>query len=138
MNIPATRPSEDLPALEFPAGIPGFGELRQFALAHWGGPDSPYSQLLSLEEPDVKFLVSPPDAFYDNYAVELEDEQAAMLDLTDPADALVLVVVNLTEPIENTTANLLGPLIVNTRTRKAAQIVLEDSQYDASYSLVHK
>lgn len=136
MSTPRPRPpSDEIPELEFPAGLPGFTELRRFALAQWGGPYSPYSQLQSLEQAEVAFLVAPPDAFFDDYGVELPDEEATLLRLTDPADALVLVLITLTEPMEDATANLLGPLIVNTRARLAAQVVLPDSPYGTKVRL---
>lgn len=62
-----------------------------------------------------------------SYAPELTDEQAAGLELTDPADAMLLVVAN---PGASggapTTVNLLAPIVVNARTAVGAQLILED------------
>ena len=41
-------------------------------------------------------------------------------------DLLTLVVVTLGASAEDATANLLAPVLVNHRTRKAAQVVLDD------------
>ena len=41
-------------------------------------------------------------------------------------DLLTLVVVTLGESAEDATANLLAPVLVNHRTRRAAQVVLDD------------
>lgn len=115
----------DLPELTFPLGLPGFAGLRRFGLAQWGGPDSPYSRLVALEQPETAFLVAPPEEFFEDYDVALDDEDATLLQLQDPADALVLVVITVGERAEDATANLLGPLVVNTRTRLGAQVVQE-------------
>ncbi|MFJ4073999.1 MULTISPECIES: flagellar assembly protein FliW [unclassified Curtobacterium] len=58
------------------------------------------------------------------YAPELTDEQAAGLELTDPADAMLLVVAN--PGASGTTVNLLAPIVVNARTAVGAQLILED------------
>ena len=121
-----SEPTPEVPELTFTAGLPGFEDLRRFALSRWGDADSPYARLVSLERPDTAFLVAPPEEFFDDYAVTLEDDDAAGLQLTDPTDALVLVVITVGEQAEEATANLLGPLVINTRARLGAQVVLPD------------
>jgi flagellar assembly factor FliW len=121
-------PALELPELSFPLGLPGFGHLRRFALVHWGPPDSPYARLVSLDDPEVAFLVAPPEAFFDDYDVPLGDEDAALLRLEDATDALVLVLITVGERVEEATANLLGPLVVNTRERLGVQVVLNDRE----------
>lgn len=59
-----------------------------------------------------------------SYAPELTDEQAAGLELTDPANAMLLVVAN--PGASGTTVNLLAPIVVNARTAVGAQLILED------------
>ena len=124
-----TSPTDlELPELTFPKGLPGFGELRRFALVHWGGPDSPYARLQSLEDEDVAFLVAPPEAFFDDYDVLLPDEDAEVLELTESEDALVLVLITVGDKAEEATANLLGPLVINTSARLGLQVVLNDRE----------
>lgn len=118
-------PSDEPAELVFPQGLPGFGELRRFGLASWGEADSPYSRLVALDAPTTAFLVAPPEAFFDDYDVELDEQAAADLQLDDPADALVLVVITVGEHVQDATANLLGPLVINTRARLGAQVVLD-------------
>ena len=117
----------EVPELTFPVGLPGFADLHRFALSRWGGQDSPYARLVCLQDPAVAFLVAPPEAFFDDYRVELPDESAQLLALDDPADALVLVLVTVGERAEEATANLLGPLVLNTRARLGLQVVGSDA-----------
>ncbi len=118
-----TQQNDAVPELTFPRGLPGFEGLRRFALARWGADDSPYSRLVALDQPETAFLVAPPDEFFDDYDVELSDEDAALIELADPADALVLVVITVTDRPEEASANLLGPIVLNTRRRLGAQVV---------------
>lgn len=125
----------EVPELAFPAGLPGFPELHRFALQQWGDADSPYSLLLSLDEPSVRFLVAPPDLFFDDYEVELSDDDVQQLGLAGPDEALVLVLITVPEPAADATANLLAPLVLNTRSLTGAQVVLADSGYSTRVPL---
>ena len=125
--MPNEPDADDLPELAFPAGLPGFEDLRRFALAHWGPEDSPYSRLVSLERADVAFLVAPPEAFFDDFDVEVSADDAGQLQLDRPEDALVLVMITVGDRAEEATANLLGPLVINTARRLGAQIVAAEA-----------
>lgn len=119
----------DLPELHFPDGLIGFPEGHRYTLVRWGGPDSPYSLLRSLDANDLEFLVVPTAAFFPEYELEIDDGTAGRLGLDTADDALVLLVITLSDPVEASTANLLGPVVINTRTRKGMQVVVTDERY---------
>ena len=117
----------EVPELTFPVGLPGFADLRRFGLSRWGGEDSPYARLNSLEDPAVAFLVAPPEAFFDDYDVALSDEDAEVLQLQDPADALVLVVITVGEQGRRGHRQPAGARSSSTlRERSGMQVVLRD------------
>jgi flagellar assembly factor FliW len=51
----------------------------------------------------------------------------ADLGLEDDSDLVTLVVVTLGARAEDATANLMAPVLVNHRTRKAVQVLLDDA-----------
>lgn len=118
-----TAPDTDLPTIEIDAGLPGFPEHRSFVLVRLDQAGLLFS-LRSLDDESLRFLVVPPVPFFPDYAPEVTDETARQLALTDPADALVLLVVTPGERPEDATANLFAPIVVNQRTRAGAQVVL--------------
>lgn len=124
----STDTSLDVPTLNFAAGIPGFPELRQFALVWWGDEDGPFSILTSLEETSLEFLVVPPHTFFPDYAPEVDDDTAERLGLETADDAILMVIVTVGDDPGSATANLLAPIVVNRHTREAAQIVLDDGE----------
>ena len=133
--------SEELPELHFAAGLPGFPEVRRFVLVRIGDELSPFSVLRSLddspEHPDgIEFVVTHPGLFFPDYAPEIDDDTANRLDLKPADDALLLVIVTVTDPVASSTANLLGPIVVNRHTRAAAQAVLGNSGYATREALV--
>lgn len=117
----------EVPELTFPVGLPGFADLHRFSLWRWGDEDSPYARLVSLDDPSVAFLVAPPEEFFDDYHVPLHEDDARLLQLDGAEEALVLVIVTVGERAEQATANLLGPLVLNTRARLGRQVVLDDT-----------
>jgi flagellar assembly factor FliW len=126
-GFPTQPDSGELPVLEMVRPLPGFPDRRRFALARLDETGL-LCELRSLEEPDLRFLVVPPAMFFPDYAPEIDDEVADLLDSQDARDLLVLSVVTLGDTPDTATANLLAPLILNHRTRRAVQVLLEDPE----------
>ena len=121
--------STDVPHLTFATGLPGFPGPRAFTLTSWGDEDGPYRVLVDVADPQVRFLVVPPQVFFPDYAVELDDAVAGKVHLDDAADCLLLVIVTLGRTPQEATANLLGPVVVNLRTLEGVQAVLADTEH---------
>ena len=117
--------TEAVPTLRFVGPIAGFAAHGEFVLQEID-PASIVCALRSLDDPEVRFLVMPPGPFFPDYAPELSDDEAEILGLTQAEDALVLVIVNAGASVAEATVNLLAPIVVNTVTLRAAQVVLND------------
>jgi flagellar assembly factor FliW len=115
---------EDTPVLRFAAGLPGFAGAHRFALVESFGPESPFAMLRSIDDPDLAFVVAHPTPFFPGYAIDLDDAEVDGLGLRRAEDAIVLLIVTLGETLEDSTANLLGPIVVNRGTGEAMQVVL--------------
>ena len=70
------------------------------------------------------------------YEFEVGDADSLPLELCDPGDALVLVILTVRNDPASVTANLLGPLVVNVRTGRGRQLVLAESGYSAQHPIV--
>lgn len=134
-DVPVTDAAEDtLPSLEFVGPVAGFPSLRRFVLVELEETGMLCS-LRSLDDPDVRFLVLPPAPFFPDYAPEIADDWADQLELTSAEDALLLLVVTPGASAADATVNLLAPLVVNVRTRRAAQVLLDDDSLSLRASL---
>ena len=89
--------------LTFPAGLIGFPQAQRFVLVEWGGDDSPFRLLRSLDDEGLAFVVVPPDLFFPDYEPELEVGE----------HDVVLVIVTVPDRVQDATANLLGPLVID-------------------------
>ncbi|MBE5953812.1 MAG: flagellar assembly protein FliW [Lachnospiraceae bacterium] len=127
---------EDDKIINFPNGIIGFENLKNFALIYDSEREerSKISWLQSMEEPLMVLPVINPLDLMDNYTPTIEDE--LMKTIGDPADADLLIFVSLSIPSDITmmTANLKGPFIINTVDRKAMQVIVENQEYPVKFN----
>jgi len=137
---------DGLPELVFVRAMAGFAELTRFALVRLTDDPDPADEadpsdcvifeLRSLQDPDVRFVVAAPTAYFPDYAFELDEGAVAELGLESSDDALVLVVLTVGADAASTTANLLAPVVVNARTRSAAQVILSGTQWPVRAAVV--
>jgi flagellar assembly factor FliW len=95
-------------------------------------------RLTSLDVAGLDFVVAAPFPFFPSYEPEIDDAMAERLELTDSSDAVLLVLLTVGDTLETTTANLFAPIVVNIRTRQAAQVVLTGSSYSLRESVVRR
>lgn len=111
--------------VEFVTAVPGFPDARTWAVEVWGDdPASPFSLMRNVEVEGLEFVVVSPFVFFPDYEPDLDNATVDALALDGPEDAMVLVVLTIGESIEETTANLLGPIVINTKTNAASQAIL--------------
>ena len=124
--------------LELPQGLIGFANYKRAELLYL--PDHlPFLWMkLHSATDNLHFIVIEPGGIVPGYEPEIFDTDAEHLDLRDPAEAMILNIVTLKRqnPVE-ATANLIGPLVVNRRTRIGRQLVISNySRYSANHALV--
>ncbi len=118
-----TATTTDLPLIEFVTDVPGLPGMSTCALVALDDAGALFT-LRSLLDPDLRLVVAAPPMLFADYQVDIDDDTVALLGLEGPDDALVLVVVTLGASLATSTANLLAPIVINTRTRRALQVVL--------------
>jgi len=124
--------------ISLPQGIIGFADYRRAELLYM--PDHLPFLWMKLHGPggSVNFVVIEPGGIVPDYELEVFDNDAEYLGLNDPAEAMVLNIVTLRQqtPLE-ATVNLVGPILVNRRTRIGRQLVIANySKYSARHLLV--
>jgi flagellar assembly factor FliW len=152
-SSPTTTPTPlpGLSVLHFPRGIPGFREARHFAVQQWGEGPSPFVVLDSLEVAGLRLVAVDPGVFFPWYKPAFGREVYEAIDVGPPpegqdgeaegqdgeaARVALLVTLTLSPKPEETTANLLGPLVVNPRTGTATQAVPSGPGYRAATPLL--
>ena len=120
--------------IDFEAGIPGFPELRRFALVE---PEagSLFWFMQSVEDAAVSFLIVNPFVFYPSYEFELDESNKRELELNDPSELLLYCIVSTHGSVQHSTINLLAPVVINSSNRRGKQIILHDSPYQPRHPL---
>jgi flagellar assembly factor FliW len=110
-------------------GLVGFEEYKQYYLAEV--PEyGPFLWLMSVEEPDLGFAVADPQLFFaDRYEVNLGDCDRDALDLQAGDTVSIFVIVSIMDGGRRITANLKGPVVLNTRNRICRQVVIYNPAY---------
>jgi flagellar assembly factor FliW len=112
-----------MPVICFGTPLPGFPEDRHFVLRRIDEAGLLY-ELGSLETPGLRFLVVPPGPFFPDYSPEIDEETIEALGDTNPDNLVMLCVVTVGTTVQESTVNLLAPIIIDQETRKGAQLVL--------------
>ncbi|MDF2876226.1 MAG: fliW [Sporomusa sp.] len=124
----------DSELIRFPQGIPGFTNEHLFAFLPYQ-QDSPFAFLQSVTDPDLTFVIVEPFTFFQDYSFALEAEILQELGLSNDNPPRIFNIVRIPEKIEEMTANLIAPIIINWKTRLAKQIVLEKPLYTVRHRL---
>ena len=119
--------------ITFDQGVLGFPKQRKYALIQTG-EGSGFYWLQSVCTSDLAFVVCDPRLFVADYQVPVKLEELQTIELTDPEEAQVFMIVNKVDDL--LTGNLQGPLVVNVTTRKGRQLVLSDKRYSTRHPLM--
>ena len=125
--------------LTLPHGLIGFDDYTCAEILY--APDHLPFLWLKLTNPAtsecIHFIVIEPAGHIPGYDPELFDEDAVGLDIAEPADVMILNIVAMKsqQPVE-ATVNLVGPIVVNRRTRVGRQLVVSNyHRYSAHHPL---
>src|ERR687889_2117706 len=116
---------EDIPVIDMVAPMPGFPDHQRFALVQLD-ETGVLCSLQSVEDPQLRFLVVPPSAFFPDYSPVIDDATVSSLGIQSAEDAIVLLVVNPGDDAGSATVNLMAPVVVNLATRQGGQVVLDE------------
>jgi len=115
--------------IELPDGLVGMPHARRFALVEPTQPGSPFHYLVSVDVPGLGFLVCDPCRFWPGYVSEvsapagMEGEVAVLAIMTMGADGREM------------TANLMAPLVIDLRSRRGTQLVLDTGRFAPRHPL---
>lgn len=110
--------------ITMPNGIIGFENTKHYTLISPLGEDKFPMWLQSTEAPEPCFVVYDPMQLCDEYRFEISDEEQELLGIDENSPYRVLVVAIVPDDYRKTTVNLRCPIIINTKTSVAAQVLL--------------
>jgi len=118
----------------FPKGIPGFENEKEFALLPIED-NNIFQVLQSTSTTDIAFIVANPYTVVTDYSFNVDEPTIDLLNIKTESDVFVLGVLSIKNPFETSTVNLQAPLIFQTKTKKAKQMILNDNTYSVRHPI---
>jgi len=116
-------------AIMFNDGIPGLEQYQKYTILQF--EDSyPIVWLQSMEDMGICLPVLDTFKVLPDYVFDIDEADVKTLELTNPDELHVVSVVVIPEDIQGMTVNLAAPIIINTLTGNAKQVVLSGSEYN--------
>jgi flagellar assembly factor FliW len=109
-------------------GLFGLEDVQEYVLLN-SSEDSPFYWLQALDIPDIAFLLVDPTLVVKDYKLSVVEGDLDSINLKDNDDYLLFSIVNLNNDPAKTTANLLGPLVINKENHKAKQVISTNEKY---------
>lgn len=119
--------------MKFNISVPllGFEDVKEVELQKI---DDVFMKMQSTTDQHISFTLINPFILRE-YDFEIPDSTQDILDAKEDSNLLILNIVLIQTPIEDSIVNFVGPLIFNTDNNKAAQVILSNSK---EYSVAEK
>ena len=102
----------------------GFPESSQFFMRPHG-PKSPFMWFQSLHNPKLAFVVIPAQTLIPDYSPPIPVTVSTELQASKQALEILLILTIPKNKPQDMTANLLGPIVLNSATKQASQVLLD-------------
>lgn len=113
----------------FKEGLLGFEDLKKFFIVD-PGDQTLILWFQSAEDPATAFPILEPKIFKPDYIVKLLPAELASLELESINNASVYTILTIPKNVQEMSANLKAPIVINNKTKVARQIVLQDSKLE--------
>ena len=120
--------------ISFKSGLPGFENLEEFILLPLAD-ESPFIIMQSVKNPDVAFVTVEPGNLISDYEFEISDKVEKSLKIESVSSLLILNIITLKDNIENSTANLSAPIVINLEENLGRQVILDDQRYNVRFKI---
>ncbi len=121
--------------ITFESGIPGFEDKKHFVIVNVPEHE-PFKWLYCVDDRVLRFALINPLLFYPDYNPQVTKADIATLEIENKKDILVFAIVTLAEDFRESTANLIGPVFINSAKRKGKQVIIDDNRYSTQEKIL--
>lgn len=118
---------------QFPDGLYGFEEDHNFAIFEQAFEEVSFLYLQSIDNLVPCFLVFEPWDLHPNYQPILSKEDMELCQAEHIDELIFLVIASVPATIEELSINVKSPVVLNPKTRKARQVILQNPDYKVKY-----
>ena len=121
-------PFEKEELISFEEGLFGFENYKRLLPLPLTEDSDAVLIVLSVEDESLSFVIMNPFLLVSNYAPRLPEDIYKKLEAEDEADLSYYVICVVGDSPEDSTVNFKCPIVVNTASRKAVQVILESEE----------
>jgi flagellar assembly factor FliW len=123
-------------AIHFPDGLLGFPEQKDYIILEHK-PGSPFCWLQSVTDHDLAFVMTNPFLLKEDYLENLPPDDQALFFGENGKEHIVFALATIPQgKAENTTINLLGPLVIDPGSKTGRQVILANSGYNHRHPMI--
>lgn len=127
---------DDSKVVDFESGIFGFEDEKRFVMLYENEQtQNGLCWMQSIKTQDLALPVVNPIFWFPEYSPEVADEQVEKIGELVEDDLNLFSVVVITDNIESMTINLKAPILVNIKTKKGMQVIVENDEYQIKHNL---
>jgi flagellar assembly factor FliW len=117
-------------------GLLGFNQYHRYVLIEHQR-ETPFLWLQCLDKADLAFVVVDPRCLLSDYQPASLSLAMRELEVKNSEDLKILAILTIPpgKPQEMT-ANLMGPVVINLKTRQGRQLIVEDTHYSHKHRLL--
>lgn len=112
--------------MTFDIVVPLLG-FKQIKKVHLQKIDDIFMKMESVTNKDLSFTLVNPFALRE-YAFEVPDKTKELLKIDENSNILILNIMLIQVPIEDSMVNFIAPVVFNTDTNRAAQVIISNSK----------
>ncbi len=121
--------------IHFPEGLIGFPEDKKYIVMEHR-PDSPFMWLQSLTSPGLAFVIMNPFLVNPAYLKDISPEEENALKPGSNETVMIFAIVTIPSGrVEESTLNLMGPVVIDSEARLGKQVILANSGYNHRHPL---
>jgi flagellar assembly factor FliW len=127
---------EQRQVVTFPRGLFGFEDLHVFALLD--AVQQPFYWLQSMERVEVAFVLIDPLFFRPDYSPDIDMAELEEIGIESAEETLVFAIVTIPENSSQMTANLQGPLVLNSRRHLGRQSISANPKWGVRHAILQE
>lgn len=128
---------DDEKIITFEAGIMGFEALKDYAIIYNSetDPGKDIMWLQSVEDATIAFPVIDPLKVCAGYDPIVDENTLSGLGEYEADELYVVTLMTVPQDCTKVTVNLKAPVIINTASKKAIQVIVENQEYEVRYNV---
>ena len=121
--------------IKFPNGIYGFEDTKEYVILKME-KDSPFIWMQSITDDDLAFVLIDPRIFTNDYILDVSEEDLKIIEMDDEKDIADYAIVTIPDTVEDMTANLQGPILINVKKQLGVQGISLRNDYTVKHRIL--